>query len=152
MGPHILARWGLPALAQQLHHSQHLTPSCQHVPPLLRGDLGINASIVELKVVGHVDVPHLGLQVADFVIAGLKGSYELIDVGVGHGELLGSNGSVSLHCGGGSIGHCAHNFGEFIPAEVDEGLGQAGGQGGIGLTVWWWVDSYLEQRWQYLLD
>jgi hypothetical protein len=34
-------------------------------------------SIIELEVVRHVDVPHLGLQVVDFVVIGFEGPYML---------------------------------------------------------------------------
>jgi hypothetical protein len=64
--------------------------------------------------------------VADLLIAGLKGPCEVVNVGVGSGELLGSDG--------GALFHCAGNFGEFVPTEVNESLGQAGRQGGIVVT------------------
>jgi hypothetical protein len=35
---------------------------------------------------------------------------------------------------------------------MNEGLSWSRGQGGIGLTIWWWVDAYSERRWRYLLD
>jgi hypothetical protein len=55
--------------------------------------------------------------VVDFVVTGLKGPHELVNVGAG------SNGGVSLHYGGKSIGHHSCDFAEFIPAETDEGFG-----------------------------
>ena len=46
-------------------HDDFTTPEdpnqlCQHIPPLLRGDLGIDVSVIELEVMQHVGVPCLG--------------------------------------------------------------------------------------------
>ena len=71
----------------------------------------------------HVDVPHSGPQVVDLVVVGLKGSHELVDVGVGGSELLGSDGGVSFHYGGESVGHHSCDFSKFVPTEMDEGFG-----------------------------
>ena len=89
---------------------------------------------------------------ANFVIAGFESSHELVNAGVGCGELLGGDGGASFHGGGKSIGHCACDFSELVPAEADESFSGAGGQGGIGLAIQWWVDLYSEWRWRYLLD
>ena len=85
--------------------------------------MGIDVPIVELKVVWHVGVPCSGSQVANFFVTGLKCFCEVVDVGVGSGELLGSDGGASLHCGGEAICHCGCDFTEFISAETDEGFG-----------------------------
>jgi hypothetical protein len=102
-------------------------PPCQYVPSLLRGDLGINASIVELKVMWHVGVPCSGSQVADFFVVGLESPCEVVDVGAGSSELLGGDGGVSFHCGGEPIGHCVCDFAEFVSTEANEGFSRAGG-------------------------
>jgi len=102
---------------------QHLNPFCHNVPPLLQGDLDIEASIVEFIVMGHVDIPHLGPWVADFIVVGLEGPCELVDAGAGGYELLGGNGGALSHCAGKSIGHHSCDFAEFISAETDEGMG-----------------------------
>jgi hypothetical protein len=77
--------------------------------------------------VWHVGVPCSGLQVADFLVAGLEHPCEVVDAGTGGSELLGSDGGAPLHCGCESIGHGSHNFTEFIPAEADEGFSRARG-------------------------
>jgi hypothetical protein len=112
----------LPRLRDDFTTPQDLNPLCQDVPPLLRGDLGINAPVVELEVVRHVGVPCSGSQAVDFFVAGLECPHEMINAGAGSGELLGGNGGASFHRGGESIGHCACNFAEFVPAEMDEGF------------------------------
>jgi hypothetical protein len=101
---------------------EDLNPLCQHVPPLLRGDLGVDTPVVELKVVWHVGIPCSSLQGVDFFVAGLKRSCEMGDMGAGSSELLGSDGGASFHCGGESVGHHACDFAEFISAEADEGF------------------------------
>jgi hypothetical protein len=85
--------------------------------------LGINVSVVELKVVRHVGVPCSGLQVVDFFVAGLECSHEVVDTGAGSSELLGGDGGVLFHCGSKSVGHCSCDFAKFVPAETDEGFG-----------------------------
>jgi hypothetical protein len=85
--------------------------------------LGVNASVVELKVVGHVGVLCSGPQVADFIVMGFKGSHKLGNVGAGSSKLLGGDGSLSFHCSSKPIGHYAHNLSEFVSAETDEGFG-----------------------------
>ena len=85
--------------------------------------MGVDASIVELEVVWHVGVPRSGSQVVDFLVMGLECPCEVVDVGVGSGELVGGDGGVSLHCGCESIGHRSRNFAEFIPTEMDESFG-----------------------------
>ena len=62
---------------------EDLNPLCQHIPPLLRGDLGVDMSVIELKVVRHVGVPRSGPQAADFFVMGLECSCEMVDAGVG---------------------------------------------------------------------
>jgi hypothetical protein len=89
--------------------------------------LGIDVPVVELKVVWHVGIPCLGSQVVDFFVMGLKCSCEMVDAGVGSGELLGGDGGVSLHCGGEPVSHCVCNFAEFVSTEADEGFSQPGG-------------------------
>jgi len=106
---------------------EDLNPFCQHVPPLLRGDLGIDVSVVELEVVWHVGVPCSGSQAVDFLVAGLECPCEVVDAGTGSGKLLGGDGGALLHCGHEPIGHCSRDFAESIPAEVDEGFGRSGG-------------------------
>ena len=101
---------------------EDLNPLCQHVPPLLRGDLGVDVSVVELKVVWHVGIPHSGPEVADLLITGLKGPCEVVNAGAGGGELLGGDGGASLHRGGKAVCHCACDFAEFVSAEANEGL------------------------------
>jgi hypothetical protein len=107
----------LPCPRDDFTTPEDLNPLCQHVPPLLRGDLGIDASVVELEVVRHVGVSCSGSQVADFFIAGLERSCEMVDTGAGSSELLGGDG------GGEAIRHCAHDFAEFVSTEANEGLG-----------------------------
>ena len=51
---------------------------------------------------------------------GLKSPRKVVDAGASSGELLGSNGGVSFHCSGESIGHCVCNFCKFISTEVNE--------------------------------
>jgi hypothetical protein len=65
--------------------------------------------------------------VADFFIVGLESPCEVVNVGAGSGELLGSDGGVSFHCGGESVGHHVCDFGEFISTEVNEGFSQTRG-------------------------
>jgi hypothetical protein len=117
----------LPCPCNDFTTPEDLNPFCQHIPPLLRGDLGVDASVVELEVVRHVGVPHSGSQVADFLVAGLECPHEVVDACAGSGELLGGDGGASLPCGCESVGHCSCDFAEFIPAEADEGFGQSGG-------------------------
>jgi hypothetical protein len=102
---------------------EDLNPLCQHVPPLLRGDLSVNTSVVELEVMRHVSMPCSGSQVVDFLVAGLECSRKVVDTGMGGGELLGGDGGASFHCGRESIGHHSCDFAEFVPAEVNEGFG-----------------------------
>jgi hypothetical protein len=85
--------------------------------------LSVDASVVKLEVVWHVGMPRLGSQAADFLIAGLECPCEVVDAGMGGGELLGSDGGASLHCGCESVGHGSCDFAEFIPTEADEGFG-----------------------------
>ena len=68
-------------------------------------------------------MPYSGLQAADFLVAGLECSYEVVDTGAGGGELLGGNGGALFHCGCKSVGHRSCNFAEFVPAEANEGFG-----------------------------
>jgi hypothetical protein len=117
----------LPCPCDDFTTPEDLNPLCQHVPPLLRGDLGVDASVVVLKVVRHVGVSRLGSQAADFFITGLECPCKVVDVGTGSSKLLGGDGGALLHCGHESIGHCSHDFAEFIPAEADEGFGRSGG-------------------------
>ena len=84
-------------------------------------------SVVELKVVWHVGVPCLGSQAADFLVAGLKCPHEVVDMGAGSGELLGSDGGASFHCGHESVGHRSCDFAEFVSAEANEGFSRARG-------------------------
>ena len=113
----------LPCLRDDFTTPEDLNPLCQHVPPLLQGDLSVNAPVVKLEVVGHVSVPCSGSQVADFLVVGLECPCEVVDAGTGSGKLLGSDGGVLLHCGCEPIGHCLCDFAEFVSAEVDEGFG-----------------------------
>jgi len=78
--------------------------------------------IVELEVVWHVGIPCSGSQVVDLFVVGFESSHEVVDARVGSAELLGGNGSVSLHCGSESIGHCVCNFGKFISTKTNEGF------------------------------
>ena len=84
--------------------------------------MGVDASVIELEVVRHVGVSCSGSQVADFFVAGLEHSHEMVDAGAGSSELLGSDGGASLHCGSEAICHCACDFAEFVSAEANEGL------------------------------
>jgi hypothetical protein len=84
--------------------------------------LGVDASVIELEVVRHVGVSCSGSQAADFFVAGLKRSCEVVDTGAGSGELLGGDGGASLHCGGEAVCHYACDFAEFVSAEANEGL------------------------------
>jgi hypothetical protein len=84
--------------------------------------LGVNTSIVELKVIRHVNIPYSGLQVADLIVTGFRGFCELVDIGVGSSELLGCDDGILLHCSSESIGHHSCDFSEFVPAETDEGF------------------------------
>ena len=59
---------------------------------------------------------------ADFFVAGLERSREMVDTGAGSGELLGGDGGASLHRGGEAVCHCARDFAEFVSAEANEGL------------------------------
>ena len=112
----------LPRPCDNFSTPEDLNPLCQHIPPLLRGDLGVDASVIELEVVRHVGVSCSGLQAVDFFVAGLKCSREMVDMGVGSSELLGGDGGVSLHCGSKSVGHCARDFAELVSAEADKGF------------------------------
>jgi hypothetical protein len=85
--------------------------------------LSIDVSIVELEVVWHVGMSCSGSQAADFFIAGLKCSRQVVDVGAGGGELLGGDGGALFHCGCESIGHHSRDFAEFVSTEADEGFG-----------------------------
>jgi hypothetical protein len=89
--------------------------------------LGIDASVVELEIVWHVGIPCSGSQVADLFVVGLNSPCKVVDVGMGGGELLGGDGGVLLHCGGEPVGHCAHDFTEFVSAEANEGFGRTRG-------------------------
>jgi len=88
----------------------------------MRGDLGVDASVIELEVMRHVGVSCSGLQAADFFVAGLKRSCEMVDTGAGSGELLGGDGGVLLHRGSEAVCHCVRDFAEFVSAEANEGL------------------------------
>ena len=89
--------------------------------------MGVDVSIVELKVVQHVGMPRSGSQAADFLVAGLKCPCKVIDAGSGGGELLGGDGGASLHCGCQSVGHYSHDFAKLISTEADEGFGRSEG-------------------------
>jgi hypothetical protein len=137
----------LPCSRDNFTTPEDLNPLCQHVPPLLQGDLGVNMPVVELEVMQHVGVPRSGSQVADFFVVGLERSRKVVDTGAGSGELLGGDGGASLHCSGKPIGHCACDLAEFVPAEADEGFSRSGGKRGIGLALWWRVEAYSEWGW-----
>ena len=98
-----------------------LNPLCQHIPPLLQGDLSVDMSVVELEVVWHVGVPCSGSQAVDFLVAGLECPREVVDMGAG------GDGGASFHCGHKSVGHCSCNFAEFVSAEANEGFGRTRG-------------------------
>jgi len=85
-------------------------------------------------------------------MAGLESPREVVNVGAGGSELLGSDDGVSFHCGSKSVGHYSCNFGKFVSTEANEGLGQARGQRGVGLTIQWWVNVYSKWGRRYLLD
>ena len=85
--------------------------------------MSIDTSVVELEVVWHVGVACSGSQVADFLVVGLEGPHEVVDTGMGGGELLGGDGGASFHCGGESVGHRLCDFAEFVSAEANEGFG-----------------------------
>ena len=85
--------------------------------------MSIDTSVVELEVVWHVGVPCSGSQAVDFLIVGLECSHEVVDTGMGGGELLGGDSGASFHCGHGPVGHRSCNFTEFVPAETNEGFG-----------------------------
>ena len=85
-------------------------------------------------------------------MAGLESPHEVVNVGAGSSELLGGDGSVSFHYSGESVGYCSCDFSKFISTEANEGLGQARGQGGVGLAIQWWVNVYLKWGRRYLLD
>ena len=106
----------------------------------------------ELIVIGHVDVACLGLQVAEFFIASVKSSRELVDACASCCELLGGDVGASFNSGSESIGDGSCNFAELISAEADKSLSRARGQGGVGLAILWWVDAYLERRQRHFLD
>jgi hypothetical protein len=84
--------------------------------------LGIDTSVIELKVVQHVGISHSGSQAVDSVVVGLKCSREMVDAGAGGSELLGGDGGASLHCGGEPVHNCMCDFTEFVSTEADEGL------------------------------
>jgi hypothetical protein len=94
---------------------------------LLQGDVGIDASVVKLIVMGEVNVACLGLQVADFFVVGLESSCKLVDAHVGGGKLLSGDSGASFHCGGEPVGDSSCNLGKLISAEADESFSRARG-------------------------
>ena len=109
--------------------------------------MGVDLPVVELVVVGDVGIACVCSQVADFLITLLEGSCQLVDVHVGHSKLLGGNGSTALHDGHEAIDDGAGNVTEFVPSEVDEGLGGPRGEWGMWSHSSRLVGVYMEWRW-----
>jgi hypothetical protein len=101
---------------------QHLDPLGHHTPSLLRGDEGVNAPVVELIVVWHVNVTCLSVELSYFFVAWVESSCQVVDTVVSFCELLGGNGDALFDCGGEAEGHCLSDFTELSLAEVHDGL------------------------------
>ena len=117
---------------------------------MLRGDWCVDASLVELVVVGHVDVPRACPEASYFAVSGLKSRRQAVDVVSGFSDLLSGDVGPSFDGGSEAKGHGAGDFAELFFAEADECLSRARGEGGVAFI--WWVDSDAEQWWGDFLD
>jgi len=117
---------------------------------LLRGDWYVDASLVELVVVGHVDVPSAHPETSYFAVSGLESHHQAVDAVSGFSELLSGNVGPSFDGGGEAKGHGAGDFGELFLVEADKCLSRARGEGGVAFI--WWVDSDAERWWGDFLD
>jgi len=137
-------------LCNDLSTPQDLDPLGEYAPPLLGGDWCVDASLVELVVVGHIDVPGACPEVSYLAVPGFESRCQAVDVVSGFSDLLGGNVGPSFDGGGEAEGHGAGDFAEFLLTEADERLSQAGGERGVAFI--WWVDSDTERWWGDFLD
>jgi hypothetical protein len=108
-------------LHNNLSTPKYLDPLWKDTPPLLGRDGGVDPSVVELVVVGHVDIAYPCMQASYFFIMGLEGTGELVNIGVG------SNGGVSFDGGGEAKCYNLGQSTELLLTEAHDGLGQARG-------------------------
>lgn len=120
-------------LCDNLPTSQDFDPPGEYAPSLLGGYWHVDVPIVELVVVGHVDVASVGPELLYFSVSCLEGHCQMIDVVSGFGELLGGNGSLPFNGEGEAEGHCVSDLAKFLLAKVDESLSRARGERGVQL-------------------
>jgi hypothetical protein len=89
---------------------------------LLRRDRGVNPPLVELVVVGHVDVACVCPQVSYLAVPCFEYHCQAVDTLSGSGELLGSNVCPPFNGVGKTEGHGSHDLAKFVFAEMNEGL------------------------------
>jgi hypothetical protein len=106
--------------------------------------------LIELVVMGHVDIPGAHPEASYFSVLGFECCRQVVDVVSGFGELLGGNGGPPFDGGGETEGHCVSNLAEFFFAELDEHLGRAGRERGVAFV--WQVDADTERWWGDFLD
>jgi hypothetical protein len=93
---------------------------------LLGGDWRVDVSLIELIVVGHVDVPCACPEASYLAVSSLEGCRQTVDAVSGFGDLLGGDVGPSFDSGGEAEGHGAGDLAELLLTEADERLSQAG--------------------------